>query len=417
MLILILVLLAALSVIGLYLFFKSCSSIKISVPEAMFFGGYGIYLLYTLLMQTFIGVGLMGGLVKVVSLFCLGILMAKELMFFHAGVRQIVAVGALFLFSAYVWWNIHSIVLVMLFALLYCARNISFRRIVLFTTVLSVFIILLAVSMYFAGMIDSQDDFDLISGRSRNSVGFLYYLLAPALFLNVISILTFMHKQNMSWIEWLLLMFGNSFLYYYTGSRLSFFLGMVILLILALYKLGMKRLLSNRISHWLMLMSFPLAAIFSYCVTWYYDPSDPMQFAVNFILEGRLDLGQDALLTYGATAFGMPVEWVGNGLDENGLKPIGVYNWVDCAYIKVMIDYGVVALVMYVISMTLIVYHYYRQREFFPMLVLTIVAVHGIIDDLILVPSYNTFLLLIGPAFLATPCVSTVVSKTYKGGI
>ena len=204
----------------------------------------------------------------------------------------------------------------------------------------------------------------------------------------------------MRWAEWIFLFAGNAFLYYYTDSRLSFLLGAFILVVLALYKLGAKWLLENRFSKYLMLWSFPLAAILSYYVTWNYNPSDIMQFALNFVLEGRLDLGQDALFTYGFTLFGTPVAWVGNGLDENGLKGVGIYNWVDCAYIKVMIDYGVTALALYLVTMTLLLYRCYRRGELIQMLVLSMVAAHGIIDDLVLIPIYNTFLILIGTMLL-----------------
>lgn len=145
----------------------------------------------------------------------------------------------------------------------------------------------------------------------------------------------------------------------------------------------------------IMIYSMLVACIFSFYVTINYNPTDVYQYLINFVLEGRLELGQDAIHNYGWPVFGENIKWVGNGLDENGLKVEGTYNYVDCAYIHFMLEYGIIALALYMWGIIKYMHNLANKNEIVIMIVFFTLAIHSIIDDATITLHYNTCLFLL----------------------
>ena len=60
-------------------------------------------------------------------------------------------------------------------------------------------------------------------------------------------------------------------------------------------------------------------------------------------------------------------------------------------YIQVLIQYGIVFFVAALAIVTYVMYLSYRRRDYYLMLILSFIAVHSLIDDLMLRVWYNTF--------------------------
>ncbi len=115
----------------------------------------------------------------------------------------------------------------------------------------------------------------------------------------------------------------------------------------------------------------------------------------------RLNLGQYSLLEYGISAWGKQIAWVGNGLDVYGNRATGSYLWVDCLYVQVLQRYGVIFFDYFLISND----NYYvgllsEKKNYMLLILLSLIAVHCMIDDLQLYLHYNTFWFAIGSLLL-----------------
>ena len=73
------------------------------------------------------------------------------------------------------------------------------------------------------------------------------------------------------------------------------------------------------------------------------------------------------------------------------------YNYVDNLYVQLLLKTGVLFLVFFIICMTYVTYLTYKQKNLYFYVILVMLALHGLIDDLILQIQYNSFWLLITP--------------------
>jgi len=121
---------------------------------------------------------------------------------------------------------------------------------------------------------------------------------------------------------------------------------------------------------------------------------------LNDFLGNRLNLGQYSLLEYGISAWGKQIAWVGNGLDVYGNRATGSYLWVDCLYVQVLQRYGVIFLIIFLLVMTITMWVCYQKKNYMLLILLSLIAVHCMIDDLQLYLHYNTFWFAIGSLLL-----------------
>lgn len=61
-----------------------------------------------------------------------------------------------------------------------------------------------------------------------------------------------------------------------------------------------------------------------------------------------------------------------------------------------LINYGVLATLIILFLLTLTIYECYKDKDYYLMTILTLLALHMMIDDYVIQLGYNTFILLIG---------------------
>ena len=113
---------------------------------------------------------------------------------------------------------------------------------------------------------------------------------------------------------------------------------------------------------------------------------------LNDIMGGRLYLGQISLKKEGVTLFGnSKLNLVGNGLDMYGRKNTNPYNYVDCFYIQVTQRFGIIFFVIFIVLIAVVLYKCLLSKNIYYLLIMTTVAIHCMIDDLLIYPYNNTF--------------------------
>ena len=82
-------------------------------------------------------------------------------------------------------------------------------------------------------------------------------------------------------------------------------------------------------------------------------------------------------------------------MDSKGELVNETYNYVDNFYIQVLQRYGLIFMIMFLAVMVMVMYKAMKQKRYYLILALSVIAVHGLIDDLILYLHNNTFILCI----------------------
>lgn len=288
--------------------------------------------------------------------------------------------------------------IVLMFAYIYCAREIPFAKIARFALNVSIVTVCVIVFSGYLGIIDNIAAFK--SGRVREYLGFRYALNLPGILLNMTALWIYLRKERITIpgaLGWAVV---NWLVYDLTDSRISFFIAEALIAAALVMRFWPKIVDKIKPLWWLAASSFGVCGVVSLIMTAVYDSSLPWMRKLNSMLESRLRLGKLSLDQYGINLFGQKIEWLGNGLDAYGNGVTGVYTYVDCLYVKVLQRYGIVFAVAMAFLLCWSMYKLYKQREYHILLISATVAVHCVLDDLSFSLHYNTFWIAMGMALI-----------------
>lgn len=363
---------------------------KIKGSDLLFFLAYGLFLVAGILSTSFYYKYYSGTPHKVMIVGVLLLLVCKELcenrMTRKSLLNLVVGAGLFFLVN-----NVGSVSVAVMFILIWSARKIDFKRIARFTLVISSVLFIFIVLSSYLGIIENT----VITrgGRTRYYLGFRYALYGPAVLYNITILYLYIKKAKIKWTEFLILWAVNYWIYVQTNSRLSFYLAVFVMVLCTILKYFPYILEKKRILCFGMICSFWICALASIGLTVFYDSSVPWMDLLNTFVGGRLRLGRNSILEYGMTVFGQRVSWYGWGLDVNGeVSSLSLtnYNYVDCGYLNVLQHYGVLVLVICLTALTVALVRCYRKKNYYLLILLTFVALHAMIDDLIIYLFYNS---------------------------
>lgn len=364
------------------------------LKNTLFYVPYVIYLLYSLINTSFYA-KYVSSYGKILLFICFLLLIIREAIDFKLNYREGILVFILTLIAGYfyIYFGISQSLLPIF---IYSARNMDVVKIFRISYRISLFMLLFIILSSYIGIIQNYISYS--ATRERQYLGFRYALYPSSIFCNIIFLKVYLEKENISWLTLGALLIGNYVLFQYTDSRLTFILGLLLLIVSAMMKKisAIKRLALNR----MFLGIFFLAALFSIYFTLNYNYLSDWQANLNEELGGRLALGYSTLKFYGYGLFGRQLSLVGNGLDEEGFFNTATYDYVDNLYVLILLKAGIIFLIIFLISMTIIMRKIYRRKDSYLYIIFILLALHGVIDDLILLPQYNSFWLVIGALFV-----------------
>ena len=364
------------------------------LKNTLFYVPYVIYLLYSLINTSFYA-KYISSYGKILLLICFLLLILREAIDFKLNYREGILLFILTLIAGYfyVYFGI-SQSLVPIF--IYSARNMDVVKIFRISYRISLFMLLFIILSSYVGIIQNYISYS--ATRERQYLGFRYALYPSSIFCNIVFLKVYLEKENISWLALGALLIGNYVLFQYTDSRLTFILGLLLLIVSAMMKKipVIKSLALNR----MFLGIFFLAALFSIYFTLNYNYLSDWQANLNEELGGRLALGYSTLKFYGYGFFGRQLSLVGNGLDEEGFPNTATYDYVDNLYVLILLKAGIIFLIIFLVGMTIIMRKIYRRKDSYLYIIFILLAFHGVIDDLILLPQYNSFWFVVGALFV-----------------
>lgn len=365
-----------------------------SLKNMLFYIPYVAYLLYSLLNTSFYA-KYINSYGKILFAFCVLLLILKEFLGARFTSRDGVLALVLIVITGY-FYMYFGLTQTLLPIFIYSARNMEVNKILRISYVISVFMLVFIILSSYLGIIQNYIYYSAL--RERQYLGFRYALYPSSILCNIIFLKVYLEKENISWLSLICLLAANYVLFQYTDSRLTFILGVALIVFSTIMKKSQKfrEILLNRTFIW----SFLVLALLSIYATINYDYLSDWQSDLNEALGGRLSLGNSTLKFYGYGLFGKTLSLSGNGLDENGMLNTSTYDYVDNLYVLLLLRAGIIFLFIFLVAMTIIMKKIYIQKDSYLYIIFILLAFHGIIDDLIMLPQYNSFWFVVAALFM-----------------
>lgn len=367
------------------------------IREKIYLYTYIVYIITMVLFTSAFAVYFPLELSKLVKLLSVIVLLTNDLMNSEYTLKRLIIAILLLILGLVSYFIVPDGLLVSSLMFIFCAHGISFRKIALSTIYVLSFMLMLIIICAKTGVI--ADYMDITLFRERDYLGFLYPLYPASLFCNIVFLYTYYRRWSIPWCAILFLTIINTLMLIYTDARLSGGLVYIFLFTICICKMFGIYDIKNRLISTLIISSYILCCAVSIYVTLSYNSSDIDYVLADYVLSGRLALGYKALITYPITMFGTKLPLVGNGLDVNGLKSSLEYFWIDCVYIKLLLQYGLIIFILYLLAFTRLLYICHIRKKLILMIIIMLMGVHGMIGDEIIYLTYNPFLLLIGTEF------------------
>lgn len=361
--------------------------------ELVFFSTYAFYLSILILKSSFYSQYLNGIVNKSIFLGVSGILALCVMMRDNISKKSsVLAVLSLAFTGVFVFRLSGRFELIPFPLLLFCGRNIRFERIARITAIVSSFTLAFVIISSYAGIIPNYVSKSLYNGtlRIRHYLGFRYALYPAGILFNIVSMDLYAHHSNITLKRCLAWLLCSLFVFFQTDSRLFSIFSVLVIFGFFLVASVSTKIFEMRIIQALMVCSFIICAAASFIMTFKFTNANPLMKKLNNLLEQRLRLGKEAFSNYDIKPFGQKIAFIGNGLDADGNTAAGRYNYVDNFYESILLKFGYLFLIAFLVLATIAAYRCCKKKDYYMLGLLTILAVHGMIDDMVLYLSYNS---------------------------
>ena len=364
---------------------------KTAEADISFLIAFGIYLFLAVLQTTFFKKYLPeGNLMNGILLVLLLLLSVREYRFgtFDRAAVLLLAAAVLFagnaLISSTLW-------LAFPFLLMFSGRQASPRKLFLFAGLCSLAVLAFVVISARAGIITDFRRIEVNRTNNRSYLGFLYALYPGALLFNGCALIVAVRGKNIRFLTLAALIAADIWVYRATDGRMTFLLTAVLLAAALLARLFPSLFRNIRGILVVAVPFFPACACFSVIVTYRFNSAVRWMNRLDLKLNHRLKYGRQSIDKFGVGLFGHKVRWIGYGLNADGFAQTGDYLYVDNMYVNFLQRFGWIAFAAGVILVTYALYRMYRARRYELLFIFILLTVHGLLDDLTLQLSYNTF--------------------------
>lgn len=226
----------------------------------------------------------------------------------------------------------------------------------------------------------------------RYSFGYIYPLELTTHFLFLTMIYVYLRGNKYDFRDLIFINIINLLLYKITDARSSFIL--IILFSFISYFVEKKKINIGKVKlryfYIFLIVCFIVPIVFSIM----YNPNNLVMEKINGLLSNRVYLTQNAFNTYGFSLFGKNIEWVayGRSLDPSSLA--STYNYVDCAYAKILLDQGVIIFILIMLGYGNIMYNAFKREDNMLKVIVSIILIISILEPRLFSIELNPFLIM-----------------------
>lgn len=305
----------------------------------------------------------------------------------HYPVKPIILYGILCIIFALSWYESRINILIWLMLILIAAFGQESRRAVFIAAVTASAVLLFNILACETGIIDNYI-FDAGGERPRSSMGFVWTSVAPTILFFIALEYIYLSKSSMKIWEYLMIEAVNVYLFLKTDTNLPFLFISAFLVFFAVEGFFKNRFGFLKHLKWLYYLSPLIICGISIAATLLPDTSSELWIKLNTLLNNRPALARAGFDTFALTPFGQQIEWHGGsitaGVDE-------IYNYVDCSYIKVLFDYGIVFLAAILCIYTFLIVRAAREGDYWLLLACIIILIHSLTEPRIVDITFNIF--------------------------
>lgn len=374
--------------------------IRISFGEVLFFTGLVLWLIQFYISRTIFHELFGDTILTVTRYFCMLIFFVKivlaETTLHKRAAAVFITAAAVFIV---VQQNINTgMPLIQILLMIYAARYISFRRICKVSLVTCLVLWLIPVLTYSVGY--NELERSEINGRVREYLNFVFVTFGAINFMNILFCTFYVftepdragknggiaQRKTVPWPLIILMSAVTIWLYMVTDTSLPFAISMLfIVLYVIIVKFRIPFIRNNVLCRILGVTFFPLMAYVTYYVSKIYDPKVKWMSKLNSFSHKRVALSNQGLATYGVHLWGTQIK-------ENTDSAKGAYFYLDSAYIKDMIYYGLIVFIMILLFYSVMLYASVLENDRTLAIWLICIALYSMFNNLLLLPAENATL-------------------------
>lgn len=323
------------------------------------------------------------------------LLLAKLALFDSWNVRKLILFGIYSLTALLISYTTGQNDIVWWMLLLWGARDIPFNKIlkVHFFEVLT--IVTCAVCASLLGFIENLRYLSA-EGGVRNSFGICYATDFAAFVFFLLTSFFYLYKDRIKWWGYSIGFFISFVVYKLCYTRLDC-ICMAIISTLFMTCSIIKPYVKNKLKLLRILLCFSILIFFiiSLVFTLIYNSDNEMLYKINHLFSKRLSLGKLGFEKYPVNLFGHFIEMVGNGGTAEYREN---YFFIDSSYIYCFLSYGVVFIV--ILIMTYIAICYKRREDLFFLVVIFVIALNSTTAHHLTHIQYNPFFMALFATFV-----------------
>lgn len=357
------------------------NKLSFRIDELLFYAGFIPYLIVNMLSTTMFPVPAF--LYTIARL----ILILSGLAFFAKGkikLSNLVIWSVWFCLSILIYRATGNFMLIELSVLLLGASNLSARRIITVYLVIISSITMLAFVASLAGIIPNLRYIRPDTGIVRNSFGSIYPTDFAAHIFYLYIFAAYLYFEKKPWLFSGLGVTFSVFLIKFTDARLDSLtlIGAVIFFIMV----GISKEWVKKSISLIGIVSTGVTFVLSYWLTLNYNSGLTFYKFIDSLLSGRLYLGKLALDTYGFTTFGQYIQFIGNGGTTEFARS---YNFVDSSFLKMLLIYGTIFTLFFVLLMTVQSFQAYKTKNIKLTVILIVIVINSMIAHHLVELHYN----------------------------
>lgn len=297
--------------------------------------------------------------------------------------------------------------LLFVFILLAASRYVEVEWIFKYTLKVQIILFLMIIISSCVGIIP-----DLLFDRGgvfiRHALGYIYPSVAVNYFYFIITIMFWLRKDQLELKEAFLLEIINLLLFILTDVKTGFAL-ITLIIIVEIFrnrKLWWKTPTKvNEIRDQLIKKKRIVIHIYDYCVLYLVGvltilcltiQCKPTQI-INSFLTNRIQLVVNAVKNYGIHIWGQNIEWIGYGGNTDLASFEGIYNFVDCSYASIILNYGIIVFAGILVLVTITGKDLRKKRQYHKCFLYFMMLVYCFIEPRLIEIQVNTLLFIMAP--------------------
>lgn len=277
------------------------------------------------------------------------------------------------------------------------ARNIEAKKILKMYLLITVPFFMLTVGASLLGLIDNlvfyRND---TSDPVRYAMGFVYVTNFCAHLFFFCAAYAFMRGKAIKYVEILVLAAIGVICYTISSGRNSTICIAVLVLVLILGKLSENKIDGKSVKafDYFMPVFMPVLAVISIVLALIYNPNNSFMVSLNRMMGHRPSMDQEAFKRFDVTLLGQNFKQRLFG-GESSIGFPDNYFFIDCSYVSVLLEMGVLALIAILLIGFMITYRECKKKSYITAAIFCVVALHCFIEKNVLNISYNPFFILL----------------------